>query len=94
LFKVRVCVTAAVVIQSKWRSWIASKHFRQLARGIISIQCLMRKRRASKYLLQLQMSELFGEVALHEMKAATTIALAWRRFCCQSQYKRNVEGKC
>jgi hypothetical protein len=86
-------MTAAVVIQSKWRSWILSKRFRQFVLGLTSIQRLIKKRKASKYLLQVKMTKLFDEVALDEMKSATTIASTWRRFCCQRQYKHNAEGK-
>ena len=51
VFKVRVCNTAAVIIQSKWRCWVTRQHYRHCIQCIISLQCAVGRFCACKLLL-------------------------------------------
>jgi hypothetical protein len=92
-FKVRVCNTASIVIQSRFRSWLTSKHFRQLVLAVVALQSLVRRHNASKYLLHLKLAQLMKKVGSEEVESVTRIAATWRRFYCQHQYLGSIRGE-
>lgn len=81
-YKVRVYNTAAIVIQSKWRSWIASENLIDCIICVIELQCLVRKYLASKYLRQLKSEELMDRVGTNTEESASAIII------CQSIARR------
>ena len=92
-YKVRVSNTAAILIQSKWRSWVASENFIDYIICVIELQCLIRRYLASKCLQQLKSAELMDRVRWNEDESATKIGAFWRCFYCRRQFACSLEGE-
>ncbi|KAL7517369.1 hypothetical protein ACHAWX_002297 [Stephanocyclus meneghinianus] len=78
-------MAAATVIQAKWRTIMTKNHLVNVRRMVVLLQCFVRKTVAS-----MKLEHLKSEKRRFQAEMATRIASAWKKFHCQSAFKRTV----
>ena len=82
-------MAAATVIQAKWRTIMATIHFANVQSMVVLLQCFARKTVASIKLEQWKEGK-----RMIQAEMATRISSAWKKFNCQSAFKRTVRCMC
>lgn len=82
-------MAAATVIQAKWRTIMTKNHLVNVRRMVVLLQCFVRKTVAS-----MKLEHLKSEKRRFQAEMATRIASAWKKFHCQSAFKRTVRCMC